>query len=118
MSILTNIQSVAKRMLKDKGEQVTFSRASAGTFDPATGTTSGSTTSTFSGYCHPSPYNTGEIDGTLIQQGDIRLLVESMTSTPQPGDTVTFRAEVYRVMANRPISVQGGDAAHYVQVRK
>lgn len=118
MSLLTSMQAVANKLLTDKGESVTFSRESAGTFDPVTGTTTGSTTSTFSGYCHPSPYALQEIDGTLVQQGDIRLMVESMTSTPQPGDTVTFRSEAYRVMSNRPISVQGGDAAYYCQLRR
>jgi hypothetical protein len=60
----------------------------------------------------------GEIDGTLVLQGDIRLLVESLTTTPEPADNVTFRSKAYRVMSVRPISVQGGDAAYYVQVRK
>ena len=117
MSFLTNMQSVANRLLTDKGESITFSRETSSGFNPVTGIDA-VTTSTFSGYAHPSPYKLGEIDGTIIQSDDIQLLVESLDTTPAQGDGCLFRAEDYRVMMVRPISVQGGDAAYKVQIRK
>jgi hypothetical protein len=116
MTFLSGMQSVANKLLTKYGESVTFTRTSS-TLNPVTGATT-STTSTFSGYANPMPFETGEVDGSLIQYGDIRLLVESVSSAPNPDDVVTFRSEDYRVMMSTPISTQGGDAAYKVHARK
>ena len=116
-SLYESASATATKLLTKHGESVTFTRETTTSFDPATGEET-VTASTFSGYANPSPYALHEIDGTLVQRGDIRLMTESLSIMPVPGDAVTFRSESYRVMHVQPISVNGGDAAYYVQARK
>lgn len=116
MSLLTGMKAVASSVLDKYGESVTFSREVSTGFDPVTGQDT-TTTTTFSGNAHPKPYKANEIDGTVIQAKDVRLLMENMGTEPQVSDTFSHRSKTYRVMGVEPIALQGGSAAYYVQGR-
>ena len=76
-------------LIDNHGQAATLThQATAGTYDPATGTTSGGTATTHvvKGYFYN--YKLEEIDNTLITQGDRRLLIKttdtSNVAIPEP----------------------------------
>lgn len=118
MTFYSQLAAVASRLLTDKGQSVSFSRRTGGTFNPATGTYSGDTATTFSGYGAAFNYNKTEIDGTIVQSGDLRLILEAVATPPAQGDEATVGGIDYRVMDVRPTS-PGGTVTHYeLQLRK
>lgn len=63
-------------------------------------------------------YMTNEIDGTLIQRGDIKLMVEAGAFIPSTADTAEMSGKTYAVINVEFVS-PGGEALIYkVQVRK
>jgi len=92
-------KATADRLIKRFGSELTFSRETGETFDPATGTTT-STTSTFTADVVWTEFRKDEIDGTLVQRGDARLLV---AGDPQIDDRVTKDGEEYRIIATEPL---------------
>lgn len=118
MTFYTGLASTASRLLTDKGQSVTFSRQTGGTFDPVLGAESGASTTTFSGYAAALSYNNAEIDGTVVKKGDVRLVIESTTATPETGDQCTVDSVVYRVMMVEPVSPGGTTVINKVQLRK
>lgn len=118
MSFYSNLAAVATRLLTDKGQVAAFSRETGGSFNPTTGSYSGQTTTAFSGQAAAFDYNKSEIDGDLVQLGDVRLILEPIATAPAPGDTVTVDSVVYRVM-DVMASSPAGTITHYeVQLRK
>ncbi len=115
-SFYASLAAVATRLLTDRGQQVTFTRAVDGAFDPATGITTPGTPTTITGYGASFDYNRSEIDGTLIKRGDIRFIFEA-AGRPKEGDTVVIDSETYRVMAPSIVSPAGVDVYYEVQLR-
>lgn len=118
MSFYTALASTAARLLNDKGQTVTFSRQTGGTFDPILGQTSGASTTTFTGKAAAFGYNNAEIDGTVIRSGDVRLVVETTTTVPATDDLCTVNSVQYRVMNVEPIAPAGTTVINKVQLRK
>ena len=114
----SGLAAVASRLLASKGQSVSFSRVTGGSKNAATGITSGGSTSTYSGNGAGFGYNRSEIDGTIIQSGDIRLILEAVSTTPEPNDECTYDSVDYRVMSVKETS-PGGTVTHYeLQLRK
>jgi len=116
MSFYTGLQSVASNLLASKGQNVTFSRETITATNPVTGTNT-RTTSTFTAYGVATNYNKTEIDGTIIQSGDIKFIMEGVTA-PKQGDSTTIDSIVYRVMGVVPVSPAGVAVIYKVQLRK
>lgn len=110
--------TVAARMLDSKGQSVSFSREVGGTFDPVLGSQSGATTTAWTAKAVALSYRNAEIDGTLVQSGDVRLVAEYTTTEPQPNDICTVDSVVYRVIKNEPLSPAGTTVINTVQLRK
>jgi hypothetical protein len=118
MSFYSNLAAIASRLLDTYGQTASFSRVTGGTKNAATGITSGTSTTTYSGKGAAFDYNRSEIDGTLIVSGDIRLMLEATTTAPLVGDTCTVSSIAYRVESVKESS-PGGEATHYeLQLRK
>jgi len=117
VSFYSNLKSVASRLLKDKGQNVTFTQETTTGIDPAAGTKT-KTTSTFTGYGAAFDYKRTEIDGELIQKGDIRFLMEATTVIPVPGNTTVIDSITYRVMAVKITSPAGINVVYEVQLRR
>jgi hypothetical protein len=84
-------------------------------YDPATGTTTINFTSTASTavvLAYPQKY----IDGTLIQQGDQRVLCDPGVIAVQ-GDTFTWQSDDYTVVNVKPVSPAGTVVLYELQVR-
>ncbi len=99
MSFYTRLQKTADKLFKSKGQTVTITRQSAGSYNPATGAAT-VTTTTQTGVGVIFDYGLKQIDGTLIKVGDRRLLLSPLNTSgaaltaPALGDTVTDAAGV------------------------
>lgn len=105
MSFYTRLQKTADKLFKSKGQVVTLTRQTAGSYNPATGTAT-VTTSTQAGIGVVIDWESNHIDGSLIKIGDRRLLLSPFNSAgtaltaPVLGDTVTDAAgAVYTIVA-------------------
>lgn len=111
----TPLTQSAGRMIAKFGTQYTFTRVTKGTYDPATGTTT-DTSSTFTAYACLFDYSDADrADGSVLQ-GDRRMLAES--GTYEVGDTVVVGSETYRIISISDIGPSGTVVASNLQVRK
>lgn len=113
---------MANQQLKDKGLACTITKQTAGTYDPATGAAT-ITTSTQSAYGALFDYENKNIDGTLVKKGDRRLLLSALNTAgaaltaPSVNDTVTANSVTYTIIAIRPIAPSGVAVAYDCQIR-
>ena len=111
--------ATAKRLLTRFGQVVTIiKRTTPGAYDPATGTVSGGTV----GYSCAGAvmnYASRDIDGTLVQRGDVRvLLAPDAAFEPKPGDTVTLADTTELTVINAQATKPAGSPVLYeVQAR-
>jgi hypothetical protein len=113
MAMSDNMRKVIQKL----GEPCTVTSTTQGVFDPATGTVGAGTTTVQTGYAAPEQYNSFEIDGTVIQRGDVKLVLSKLTTRPAVGDTVTMDSIVYRIMDVYPVRMSGADVVYIVQGR-
>lgn len=113
-----SIAATAARLLAKFGEPVSFTATEGGTYDPATGGKSGGTPLAIEGFGYPSNYNRGEMSGTAIEDGDIRLVCEKLSTRPAVGWNCLVDSINYRVMDVQPIRKTGADIIYIVQLRK
>jgi hypothetical protein len=112
MEFYSKMQATANRLLKGKGQEITLTRRTAGTYGPATGTAA-VTTTTQTAYGAMFEYGDKNIDGVLIKEGDKQLLLSALNSAgtalvaPQLNDTVTINTVVYTVVRIKPLSPAG-----------
>ena len=104
MTFYARLQSTADKMLKGKGQSLTLTKVTAGTYNPETGGFTGAGTSTQMAYGAIFDYGTKQIDGTLIKAGDKNLLLSAFKTdgaaltAPVLGDTVSIGGVVYTLV--------------------
>ena len=97
MSFYSEAASVADELIREYGQAVTLTTTSSSVYDPATGTAT-SVTSTQAAQAVVFPRGAKDVDGTLIKQGDQKLLLSMVGVTaPQLDDTVTIGATTYTI---------------------
>lgn len=100
MTFYTRLQNTAQKLLKGKGQSLTLTKITAGTYNPATGGFTGAGTSTQTAYGAIFDYDLKQsgiynVPGTLIQIGDKQLLLSAFKTSgaaltaPVAGDTIT-----------------------------
>ena len=108
----------AARLLAKYGEPVIVTFTDWAEYDPITGADVGSSTiSTINAVGYPSQYHTKDIDGVVIQAGDIRLILELINPEPVIGCLVEINNTVYRIMDIQSIRLSGQDIIFICQVR-
>lgn len=117
MTLGTDLKDIASEILTEFGVVCTFTPRSAGTYNVSTSGTTSADGSTYTGRGHPSNYSKEEIDGELIRQNDIRLIVEQTSSRPQVGDKVAFNSITYRILNVGEYQLQGTSVVYTCQVR-
>lgn len=117
MTFATDMQAAALDLLTDFGQSLTFTRYSSNAYNPSTGGVDPVTSTTYTGYGHPSSYSSDEIDGTMIQVNDIKLLLYT-TTTPDIQDSVTIDSNLYRVENVEFVKAQGSNIYYKLQLRK
>lgn len=116
----TNFAALATRLIRSRGQEVTFTRANAGTVDPITGIGTAGSNTTFTGYGLVFDYDQNLINGTQIQAQDKRLLLEpglTGSNIPKVDDVVTTTAGDFTVMNVSPLSPAGTVVKYDVQLR-
>ena len=82
-------QKTAFRLISSKGTTLNISREVAGDYSPISGELSFSS-STWSVPALIQTYSRAEVDGTMIQQNDFKLLIPGTSPRPLSGDTFTI----------------------------
>ena len=113
----TSLASTASQLLTSFGADAVISRTSGASFNAATGTYSGGSASSFTSKAVRFDYQAREIDGELIQRGDVRLVVETANGEPLIDDNCLFDSISYRVMAVETLSPSGTDLYYELQLR-
>lgn len=116
MSFVDNGRAAAVKLLTKFGKTRTFTYSTSDTYTTAT-QTNAKTPATFTGKAVSTNYVKTEIDGTSIQQGDIRLLVENTTVAPTTDSTVVIDTITYRLMNVENISPNGSNIMYICQLR-
>lgn len=111
--------ATAKRLLTRFGQVVTVKRVTPGGYDPATGATTADVTNGYSCAGEVMNYAIRDIDGTLVQRGDVRvLLAPDAAFEPKPGDTVTLADTTVLTVINAQATKPAGSPVRYeVQAR-
>lgn len=119
MSFYADLRSIAASMLTDKGQQMTLNKRTSGAYDPATGaSTVTSVPHTVTGAVFDFP--AALIDGTLIQQGDKKVLVSALGLTVEPdttNDTLEIGGLTHVIVSARKTSPAGTTVLWTLQVR-
>lgn len=114
------IAATASALVAKFGQAITVTRVAAGgAYDPATGAVEGGTAVAVNGIGVALDYAQREIDGTIIQSGDRRILIAaSLSITPSAGDSLALAGgQMLRVMSSKPLSPAGIIVLHEVQAR-
>ena len=108
----------AARLLAKYGEPLTVTFTDWAEYDPITGADVGSsTTSTIVAVGYPSAYHTKEIDGSVIQAGDLRLILELIAPVPVIGCLVEIDGTTYRIMDIKSVRLSGENVIFICQIR-
>lgn len=119
MSFYSRMQKTSNKLLLGKGQTVTLTHVVPGTYDPATGGVT-NTTTTQAGTGAVMEWDARQVDGTLIKIGDKQLLLSPLNTAgaaltaPVLGDTVTDAAGVvYTLVAPLNTLSPSGTAVLY-----
>lgn len=109
--------------LKADGATVVLSTTGAGTQDGATGKVTPGTTVVVNTYGLLKNYRSNEVDGTLVQKGDLQVLSSAedlarLGLTPAAGWICAVMGTTYRVMDVQPIAPGGVAVLWRLQLRK
>lgn len=117
MSFYANLAATARRLLEQFGTTATLTRTTTGTYNPATGSAS-QTTTTYSCKAARFDYAQRDIDGTNIRVGDQRIYMDVQDMVmPQTGDTISMGGRTYVVVTARSIDPALTAVLYDVQAR-
>lgn len=116
MSFYSDLAADASGLIAEFGAPIVLVRKSS-EYDPEEGVTTDQDTHT--GMAVRTQYSLRDIDGTLILQSDVRLLVSAADNMPQPehGDSVSFDGNVYTVVNATPLRPADVTLYYDVQAR-
>lgn len=116
MTFATNLQGVALQLLTNYGRSISLQRVTEGAYNTSTSTLASGTTTSYSGYGHPSPYTSNELANVDLLSTDIKLILYS-TTMPLVGDVVTIDSVIYRVLSVQKVNAQGVNIIYKLQLR-
>lgn len=116
MSFYSELATTAARLLTEKGETAIFTRTSAGTFDPVTGTSGGQNVTTFNAKVYPSNFSINQVNGASILAGDKKLIMQA-GNKPAVNDKVTMSGKVSTVISFESIGLTSDEVIYVVQAR-
>lgn len=109
--------AVGLELLTEFGEAVTFSRTATGDYSPSTATLTTGAVTTWTGYGAPVDYDTRDINGVNIEQGDVKLFVNAVTTVPMRGDALILDSITYRIMSVRKYAISSENVLYELQLR-
>jgi hypothetical protein len=113
------LAQAAVDLLNELGQLVLLTRNGAGGgYNPDTGFVEEGGEQVWSASGVEFEYQQREVDGSLIQRGDRRVLIAPDLGTlPQTGDVITLGATRLEVVESRPVQPAGVVVLHEVQAR-
>jgi len=114
---------LAPRSKGGKGLEMTLRRVTSGEYDPETGT-AGETVEEFRGSAFRDTFDQADINGTTIQQDDVKFLVSPVLlngmDMPKPGqgDSILFDQIKYAIVNVKPWNYAGLAVGFEVQARE
>ena len=109
--------AVALDLIKEFGEAITVTKTAQGAYDPSTGTMGTGATTTVTGYGVPQNYTARDKDLESIEEGDVRLFINAVSTAPERGDTVTLDSVDYRVMEVTKYAINSSNVLYELQLR-
>lgn len=117
MSFYSDMQQTANSMLSEFGQSVTITRKTSGAYDPAFGSVT-ITTTTQTGTGAIFDYGDRDINGTLVLQGDKKLLLSQIgIDDIEVNDTVTLGSNTYTVTNVKTLDPAGTNVMFVCNVR-
>ena len=118
-ALYDELAQAAVDLLDELGQIVLLTRARAGGgYDPDAGTVEEGGEQVWSANGVEFEYSQREVDGSLIQSGDRRVLIApDLGTVPQSGDVITLGATRLEVVESRPLQPAGVVVLHEVQAR-
>lgn len=120
MSNASDLRAELRSLFADYGETLTVQRVTPGAYDPATGATATSTTTSQTGVGRLGSYSDYATDGTIIKQNDRRVtfVSDDPAFEPQINDRLVSGADVYTIMSLKPRELNGDWDSWTMQVRR
>lgn len=117
------IKAARDSVLSQFGRSVTYIEVPDGSYNEVTGefTTSGAEVRKTIKVAPPQPYKRNEVDGSRIQDGDLRTVLSALdfqTTEPKVGDRIEIGNDVYTIVDANPLSGSGELIAYWPQLRK
>ena len=114
-----NAAGIAKT-LKAKGQPMTLTRSSPGTFDPVTGGISGAIDQTYTVYGITKNYRQDSINSanSLVLGGDKIAVMGASVIEPVPGDRLEIRGVDWVIISVNTLDTAGIALKYDCQVRK
>ena len=108
----------AIRLLEKNGELVTIQFPGLPNYDPVTGSqTNGSVGQSVEASGYPGKYMSGSVDGNLIRQNDVRLILQLIDPRPTAGCSALVDGVTYQVLDVQTIRKAGEDVLFVCQLR-
>ena len=117
LTVTLPAQKSALRMISAKGGSVPFTRSIPGGYNPATGDAFSSETTWYTPAVIDT-YSRKEIDGSMIQQNDFKLLIPGVAPRPLSGDSVVVAGVTVWVVSVEAVAPAGVPILFTVQCRK
>lgn len=112
------LATTATNILTNYGADATVSRTTGSSYNAATGSYSGGSSSSFTNKAARFNYTRAEIDGVTVLQDDLRLVMNTENGTPLVDDSCAFDSVTYRVMSVTALSPDGTDIYYELQLRR
>lgn len=109
--------NVATKLIRQYGCLHTFTRITKGAYDPASGSTTGDTSSNFTAYAVKESYSSFERNDSSIQVDDIKLTAEASGGF-QVDDQVTIEGQEYKLVMVDPVKPVDIITHYELQARK
>lgn len=119
MSFYPLLRATAETLLAEKGQEVTITTRTSGSYSTSTGTAA-QTTATTTANAAVFDYPLKDVDGTRILRGDKRVLLsaEGLTVVPDTTDRVTIGGVVHHVIDVQVVAPAGDAVLYKLQVRR
>ena len=113
-----SIVDTATTLLAKFGEAVSLTYETDEVRNPATGeVTTPASENVVPGFGYPSRFQNAEVDGTVVQRSDTRLILNKVDEAPEQGWRAQVQGKTFRVMDVQPITKSGADVIYICQLR-
>ena len=113
-----SIADTGTKLLAEFGEAVSLTYETDEVRNPATGEIiTPASENVVPGFGYPSRFQNAEIDGTVVQRSDTRLILNKVDEAPEQGWRAQVQGKTFRVMDVQPITKSGADVIYICQLR-